>query len=115
MKTTVVLGSLVLAIAAAGGLSACGGSSKSNAPPAQHVQLTKSDIPDVMMPGVWTGIEDAYRDGNSVTIDTTWPDTPQRRDDAGSAALAAAGDLGYVYSVTVKGSQGQTLGTWTPR
>ena len=119
MKASAVFWSLVLMIVAICGFSGCGGSnghkSSSHKSTVQRVQLTKDDIPDVMEPGIWPGIKGAYREGNSVTIRTAWSDTTEHRSHAESAALAAAGDLGYVYSVTVYGDMGETLGSWTPR
>lgn len=125
MKATAVFGFVAVMIVAIGSLAGCGGSSSQKAtsqkasthkPTVQRVQLTEDDIPDVLMPGIWTGIKGAYREGNRVEIYTTWSDTPEHRLNAEGAAMAAAGDLEWYFLhdhyVTVYGDWDDVLGSW---
>ena len=121
MKASAVLWSVVLMIAAIGGLVGCGGSSSqkstSQKSTVQHV-LTEDDIPDVLMPGIWTGIKGAYliEGENRVEIYTTWSDTPEHRLNAQGAAAVAAADLGWAslhdHYVIVYGDWDDLLGSW---
>jgi hypothetical protein len=54
-------------------ITSCGGHSKSSKPSAPHgVRLTENDLPDVLMPGVFSGNVSAVRTGNTVVVNTGW-------------------------------------------
>src|SRR3954452_6662162 len=80
-----------------------GGKSQERKPP-PRTQLAVTDIPDVLLPGIWpeksrTGIH-AYREGDTITVETGWATFIP--DDAVSLCRNVIADLQFNPNLTVQ-------------
>jgi hypothetical protein len=79
-------------------------------------ELTESDVPDVLTPGIFPGITSVTRSGNDVEVYTTWSqsdiilDGRDATDVAGAVCSDAFGDLGGTpIAVFVHSADGSIL------